>query len=169
MAENWPELAVLRAVFATPIPKTNITGFWSAGLELTNIYTIRNWTPRTLSGPPGTLQTPYSQEPLQTPEFRVSGGFPGSLGNRVLELSRQLPRHPLEWVSGKLSGKLSGQLPRLVPGNQSGKLSGQLPRLVPRNQSGKQSGLLPRLVPWNQSGHHTRPRPDASLGGITSK
>ena len=153
MAENWPELAVLRAVFATPIPKTNITGFWSAGLELTNIYTIRNWTPRTLSGPPGTLQTPYSQEPLQTPEFRVSGGFPGSLGNRVLELSRQLPRHPLEWVSGKLSGKLSGQLPRLVP----------------RNQSGKQSGLLPRLVPWNQSGHHTRPRPDASLGGITLK
>jgi hypothetical protein len=137
VAENWPELAVLRAVFATPIPKTNITGFWSAGLELTNIYTIRNWTPRTLSGPPGTLQTPYSQEPLQTPEFRVSGGFPGSLGNRVLKLS--------------------------------GKLSGQLPRLVPWNQSGKQSGLLPRLVPWNQSGHHTRPRPDASLGGITSK
>ena len=153
MAENWPELAVLRAVFATPIPKTNITGFWSAGLELTNIYTIRNWTPRTLSRALGPLQTPYSQGPWKTPEFRVSGGFPGSLGNRVLELSRQLPRHPLEWVSGKLSGKLSGQLPRLVP----------------RNQSGKQSGLLPRLVPWNQSGHHTRPRPDASLGGITSK
>ena len=153
MAENWPELAVLRAVFATPIPKTNITGFWSAGLELTNIYTIRNWTPRTLSRALGPLQTPYSQDPVQTPEFRVSGGFPGSLGNRVLELSRQLPRHPLEWVSGKLSGKLSGQLPRLVP----------------RNQSGKQTGLLPRLVPWNQSGHHTRPRPDASLGGITLK
>ena len=137
MAENWPELAVLRAVFATPIPKTNITGFWSAGLELTNIYTIRNWTPRTLSRALGPLQTPYSQGPVQTPEFRVSGGFPGSLGNRVLELSRQLPRHPSGRVSGKLSGKLSGQ--------------------------------LPRLVPRNQSGHHTRPRPDASLGGITLK
>jgi hypothetical protein len=153
VAENWPELAVSRAVFATPSPKTNITGVWSAGLELTNIYTIRNWTPRPTPRPIGPLQTPVSQGSWKTPEFRVSGGFPGSLGNRVLELSRQLPRHPLEWVSGKLSGKLSGQLPRLVPGNQSGKQSGQLPRLVPRNLSG----------------NHTRPRPDASLGGITLK
>lgn len=137
MAENWPELAVSRAVFATPIPKTNITGFWSAGLELTNIYTIRNWTPRPTPRPIGPLQTPYSQEPGKPPEFRVFGWFPRIPGNRVLELSRQLPR--------------------LLPRKQSGKLSGKL------------SGQLPRLVPWNQSGHHTRPRPDASLGGITSK
>ena len=145
MAENWPELAVLRAVFATPIPKTNITGFWSAGLELTNIYTIRNWTPRPPIGLWDPLQTPYSQDPVQTPEFRVSGGFPGSLGNRVLELSRQLPR----------------QLPRHLPRHLLGRCLGRCLGSSPR--------LLPRLVPWNQSGHHTRPRPDASLGGITLK
>ena len=94
MAENWPELAVLRAVFATPIPKTNITGFWSAGLELTNIYTIRNWTPRPPYRPMGPPPNPLFPGTPPNPRISGFGGFsriPGKPCSGAVQTASQTP------------------------------------------------------------------------------
>ena len=157
MAENWPELAVSRAVFADPCPKPNVTGFWSAGLELTNIYTIRNWTPRTTWAVPDPPKPPI-------PRNRWFGR-PGAVWDVLEQVSQEpapgRPKPPSQtppgigvWEgSGKLSGAASQTPSQTPPGKVSGKVSGK------QSQTASQTGS------WNQSGHHTRPRPDASLSG----
>lgn len=132
MAENWPELAVLRAVFATPIPKTNITGFWSAGLELTNIYTIRNYPP---------------SQPLPS---GLGVGIGGSEGYRpkprnscvlsVFLLFTKTPRNPEIRGLERFPGiGVWEAIPDTYPRNQSGKPSQTASQTGSWDQSGKQS------------------------------
>jgi hypothetical protein len=157
VAENWPELAVLRAGFATPIPKTNITGFWSAGLKLTNIYTIRNYPP----------SRPLPAWDRSKPPIPRNRRFerPGASWS------------VLEQVPGTSLGSHPRLLPRLVPGTSLGSSPRLLPRLVPGTSLGSHPRLLPRLVPGTSL--DTTPdrvltqvwvaslQSDAGVGGLT--
>jgi hypothetical protein len=165
VAENWPELAVSRAVFATPIPKTNITGFWSAGLKLTNIYTIRNTLPSHpppagggvgIGGRKGVAPKPRNSCVLrvfllfrktpQTTQFRGLERFPG-IG--VWEaIPDTYPRNQ--------SGKPSQTASQTGSWDQSGKQSGMASQTGPRNQSGKQSQTASQTGSWDQSGKQSQ-------------